>query len=125
VVAEAREGVTRACLKSRSRILSLWLKATGLDDDALCVAERINGILRSDDALQLVADFSRAEPCVAAAVAASLTGHQVAVGAAADRARRIVERTDRLGSRGHRDWTSLARSYRKGPCGISIVLGTE
>jgi hypothetical protein len=83
VIVEAREAVMRASLKSRSRIRGPWLQVASLDDDALGVAEWISGILRSDDALQLVADFSWAEPCVAAAVAASLTGHQVAVSAVA------------------------------------------
>jgi hypothetical protein len=65
----------------------------GSDGNALGVAEGRGRISRMHDALRIMADFSRAELRVAAAVAESLAGHQDAKAAAADRARRILELT--------------------------------
>jgi hypothetical protein len=67
------------------------LKVAGSDGDALGVAERSNAVLRMVDALPLMAGFSRAEPRLTAAVAASLTGHQDTAAATADRARPTLE----------------------------------
>jgi hypothetical protein len=83
------------------------LQAAGREGDAPGAGERSNGILRLDGALQITADFSWAEAPITAAVAASSTGHQDAIGLTADRARRTLEWTDLLHSQEHRDCPKL------------------
>jgi hypothetical protein len=95
-VAEAHVVAVSASLgHARGRVRGLWLQLAraASDDDVLGVVERSGGVLRVDDALPLMADFSRAEPRVTAAVAASLAGHQDAAARAAEEARHTLERT--------------------------------